>query len=73
MIVRAEGLKAWLLILVVFLGVLFLLIIVFQILIFLLPIILVLLLMGYLFRKLNAAKKGSKKKDFIDIVFNVKK
>ncbi|HLC98188.1 MAG TPA: hypothetical protein VJC21_05410 [Candidatus Nanoarchaeia archaeon] len=73
MIVRAEGLKAWLLILVVFLGVLVLLVIIFQVLIFLLPLILVLLLMAYLFRKLNTAKKSGKKKDFIDIVFNVKK
>ena len=73
MIVRAEGLKAWLLILVVFLGVLVLLVIIFQILMFLLPIILVLLLMGYLFRKLNAAKKKGKNNDFVDVEFRVKK
>ncbi|MDP3640187.1 MAG: hypothetical protein Q8R53_03220 [Nanoarchaeota archaeon] len=73
MIVRAEGLKAWLLVLVVSLGVLVLLIIVFQILMFLLPIILVLLLMGYLFRKMNAAKKTGKKKDFVDVKFKMKR
>ncbi len=68
----ARGLKAWIIVLFILLGIIFILILLFHLLVFLLPVIIVLAIIGYFFRMLNKVKKD-KKKDFVDVKFKVKR
>ena len=72
MIIRAGGIKAWLVILSILLVIILFLIFLFNLILFLLPLIIILILVSYLFRMLNKLKKG-KEKDFIDIDFKIKR
>ena len=72
MIIKARGIKAWLIILSVLLIIILFLIFLFNLLLFLLPLILIILAVSYLFRILNKLKK-EKDNDIIDIDFKIKK
>ena len=72
MIIRANGLKAWLFILGVAVILIAILVVAFNVLLFLLPIILIIIIMSYLFRILNKVKKGGTQ-DFVEAKFRIKK
>ena len=72
MIVKINGIKAWMFALIAVAIVLGILLLIFNLILFLLPIIIILFLVSYFFRILNKLKKG-KKSDHIDINFRIKK
>ena len=72
MILRANGIKAWIFLLIVLVGVILLLLLIFNIFLFLLPLIIIIVIVSYLLRMLNKVKKD-KPKDYIDIDFKIKK
>ncbi len=72
MFIVTRGLKAWIIGLVLLVGVILVLLLIFQLFILLLPIIIILILLSYFFRMLNKLKKG-KRKDFIEAKYTLKK
>jgi hypothetical protein len=71
MIIKINGIKAWITILVFIVITIAVLALIFHIVLFLIPVIIVIFILSYLFRMLNKVKKG-KPKDYIDIEFKEK-
>jgi len=68
-----NGIKAWIVGLIVLVFIIAVLIVMLNIFLFLLPLIIILVIVGYLFRMLNRSKKDKPKKEYLDVKYKVKK